>query len=261
VPPTDTSPQPLSEFYKIRRSSITDISGLLAFVFGWLLSGIIGWPYIKAGFDAGNPTAGVFRFVVVVFAGGIGCGIVGMALGAAGGLIWQQVHLGRRRRAEIHAGIAGGGYAETQTPPAQRADSVAAVPRVPLPALTFAAADLDVDAYVALLKRVGFSEPERARTATALEHTINISAWDGARLVGVARVLTDGYFFAALADLVVDPDLQRRGLGRELVDRAFERTPKGALFIGAPLASSGFFDRIGCDRGPTGFTMRRKTRR
>ncbi len=117
-----------------------------------------------------------------------------------------------------------------------------------------------MDAYLALVSKVGTTELDRKHTSAALERTFNINAWDGDRLAGVARVLSDGYFFAALAEIVVDPALQKRGLGRELMNRAFEKTPRGTMLIGSPLNSSAFFDRIGCDRGPTGFTMRRVAR-
>jgi GNAT superfamily N-acetyltransferase len=242
----------LSEFYKLRRASITDVTALIAFVIGWLGSGIIGWPYIKAGFDAGNPTGGVFRFVVVVFAGGIGCGIVGLIVGWIGGFFWQKYHISRRAR--VAASAPSASSVTTSAGAAMRASEA---PRAALPPLRFATTDIGIDEYIALAARVGPADYDRKRAAAALERTVNIGAWDGDRLVGLARVLSDGYFYAALADVVVDPDFQRKGVGRELMNHAFAKTPRGALLVGAPLTSSAFFDRIGCERGPTGFTMRR----
>jgi len=55
---------------------------------------------------------------------------------------------------------------------------------------------------------------------TALTRTTNIGAWDNDRLVGAVRVLTDGYFVATVPEILVDPDYQRRGIGRELMSRA-----------------------------------------
>jgi ribosomal protein S18 acetylase RimI-like enzyme len=53
-----------------------------------------------------------------------------------------------------------------------------------------------------------------------LAHTdYHFSAWDGQRLVGFARVLTDGVYRATLWDVVVHPDYQGRGVGEELVNR------------------------------------------
>jgi ribosomal protein S18 acetylase RimI-like enzyme len=51
----------------------------------------------------------------------------------------------------------------------------------------------------------------------------HFSAWDtgadGARLIGFARVLTDGIYRATLWDVVIHPDYQRRGVGEELMGR------------------------------------------
>jgi ribosomal protein S18 acetylase RimI-like enzyme len=45
-----------------------------------------------------------------------------------------------------------------------------------------------------------------------------VSAWDGAKLVGCARATSDGIYRATIWDVVVDPDYQRMGIGRKLLD-------------------------------------------
>jgi GNAT superfamily N-acetyltransferase len=127
----------------------------------------------------------------------------------------------------------------------------------PLPPLRYDESALAVDDFIALAQRVSPGDYNARKTAAAVGKTVNITAWDGPRLVGVARVLSDGYFHATLADLFVDPDYRKRGVGRELMNRAFERTPRGALFAGARRGSAPFFERLGCERGPAGFTMHR----
>jgi len=92
-----------------------------------------------------------------------------------------------------------------------------------------------------------------AEAGAALERTINIGAWDGDRLVGSVRVLTDGYFFATVPEVLVDPAYQRRGIGRRLMELAVERSPRGKVAFGAQPQSVAFFDRIGCKRKLTGF--------
>lgn len=110
------------------------------------------------------------------------------------------------------------------------------------------------DAFLALAGRVWPRAYDPARTAAALERTMNLGAWDGDRLVGAARVLSDGYFFATLTEILVDPDYRRRGIGRALMDRALGFTPRGVVFFGAQPEAVGFFERLGCARGLTGFT-------
>jgi ribosomal protein S18 acetylase RimI-like enzyme len=45
-----------------------------------------------------------------------------------------------------------------------------------------------------------------------------VSAWDDGRLIGFARATSDGIYRATIWDVVIDPDYQRLGLGRKLIE-------------------------------------------
>lgn len=51
-----------------------------------------------------------------------------------------------------------------------------------------------------------------------------ISAWDAGELVGMARVVGDGVTVAYIHDLLVDPEHQRRGIGRALLTEVLDET-------------------------------------
>ena len=79
---------------------------------------------------------------------------------------------------------------------------------------------VDVDALAALLRLVGMRArtADRDRLARMLAGTSEmVSAWDGDRLVGFARLLTDGAFNAYVSTVAVDPRWQGRGLGHRLM--------------------------------------------
>lgn len=195
---------------------------------------------------------GVLKFVLIVFATGMVFGAFGLLLGAAVGMAWERFHRYRR---------------STRTPAAEQIDdstlratppdAASGAPRVPLPALRYETSGVDIADYLALLHLVSREDHDVQRATSALERTTNIGAWHGDSLVGVARVLSDGYFFAALAEIVVAPEYQRRGVGRQLMNRAYDATPLGTLFVNARAGSAAFFDHIGCERGVAGFVMRR----
>ena len=113
------------------------------------------------------------------------------------------------------------------------------------------------EVFLALAQRVWPRDYSLTDATAALQRTINLGAWDGARLVGSIRILTDGYFFATIPEIMVDPEYQRRGIGRRLVELALERAPRGKLGFGAQPQSVEFFDRIGCQRSLTGFVATR----
>lgn len=112
-------------------------------------------------------------------------------------------------------------------------------------------------AFVALARRVWARDYDPDRIATAIDKTINIGAWVGDRLVGSVRVLSDGYLFNTVPEVMVDPEFQRHGLGRELMRRALGEAPGGRLFFGALPGNEPFFERSGFQRGPVGFVGRR----
>jgi ribosomal protein S18 acetylase RimI-like enzyme len=119
--------------------------------------------------------------------------------------------------------------------------------------IRYSDSDLSAASFVALAQRVWPRDYDLARVQTALARTANITAWDADRLVGSVRILTDGYLFATVPEILVDPDYQRRGIGRHLMIRALEHAPRGKLFLGAQPEATGFFERLGCSRGPVGF--------
>ena len=99
-----------------------------------------------------------------------------------------------------------------------------------------------------------------AEATSSLSRTTNLGAWDGDKLVGCVRLLTDGYFLATISDIFVDPEYRRRGIGRELMRRILEVAPRGRLFLGAQPEAVTFFESIGCERRLTGFVAKHPLR-
>lgn len=52
-----------------------------------------------------------------------------------------------------------------------------------------------------------------------LQGALAVGAWEGEHLVGFARVVSDQRFHAYIDDVAVQPDHQRRGLGRLLLTK------------------------------------------
>jgi GNAT superfamily N-acetyltransferase len=107
--------------------------------------------------------------------------------------------------------------------------------------------------FLALGQRIWPGEYGLADVASSLARTTTIGAWVGDELVGSVRMMTDGYFLAMVVEILVHPDHQCRGIGRELMRRITARAPRGRLFLAAQPQSVGFFERIGCRQRLVGF--------
>lgn len=73
-----------------------------------------------------------------------------------------------------------------------------------------------------------------------------VTAWEAARLVGVARSVTDFHYCCYLSDLAVDLEYQKRGIGKALVaetQRNLEARCK-LILIAAPAANE-YYRHIG----------------
>jgi len=85
---------------------------------------------------------------------------------------------------------------------------------------------LTVDEVAELYESVGWSsytiDPGQLLDAIT-RSTYWVTARDASRLVGIARCLSDDFSICYLQDVLVRPETQRQGVGRELVDRCGRR--------------------------------------
>ena len=107
--------------------------------------------------------------------------------------------------------------------------------------------------FVDLLKRSTLAQrrpvDDRKCIKAMIEHAnLLCTAWDGEKLVGVARSVTDFAYCCYLSDLAVDEAYQKQGIGRELIRLTQSRLGSRAkiILLAAPKAE-GYYPRIGFD--------------
>lgn len=116
---------------------------------------------------------------------------------------------------------------------------------------------LDAGTFIAFVNQVWPGQYDEERTSAALSKTMNITAYDGDMLVGCLRILSDGYFFGTITELLVLPDYQKRGIGSRLLQLARDHTPT-TLYFGAQPAAEKFYEKNGCAKGLQSFTIPKK---
>lgn len=78
-----------------------------------------------------------------------------------------------------------------------------------------------------------------------INSTLVISAWENERLIGVVRVLSDKIIRSVIYDLVVDPEFQNKGIGKELIKRCIEHFPKTEWLVQTEKHISDYYEKIG----------------
>jgi len=78
-----------------------------------------------------------------------------------------------------------------------------------------------------------------------INSTLVISAWENDRLVGAVRVLSDKIIRSIIYDLVIDPEFQNKGIGKELVKRCIEHFPSSEWLVQTTDKIFGYYEKIG----------------
>ena len=124
--------------------------------------------------------------------------------------------------------------------------------------------ELDLDGVIELYRAstLGERRPVHNREVMQgmLDHaSLTITAWDGPRLVGIARTLTDFWNVAYLADLAVHAHYQRQGIGRELINRTRDALkPTCSLVLLSAPKANGYYPKVGFQSNPRGWTLEPK---
>jgi predicted N-acetyltransferase YhbS len=86
---------------------------------------------------------------------------------------------------------------------------------------------------------------------------LTVTAWEGGRLVGISRSLTDFSYVAYLADLAVDVDYQNCGIGRALIAETRARLKPECMIVllAAPQAND-YYAKVGFEHNPRAWVMK-----
>lgn len=107
---------------------------------------------------------------------------------------------------------------------------------------------LSSEAFLTLANQVWPGEYDLEKTRIALEKTQNITAYQGERLIGCLRILSDGYYFGTITELLVLPEFQKQGIGSQLLNLAKTHAPT-LLYFGAQPGVEPFYEKNGCQKG------------
>jgi len=100
-----------------------------------------------------------------------------------------------------------------------------------------------------LVELVGWTGYTADHFRRALPNTqVAVTAREGERLVGMARAFGDGAIYAAIVDVVVRPEFQKRGVGNRMMERLMaelKRLDLHRIYLRAGPGTMPWYERFG----------------
>ena len=117
--------------------------------------------------------------------------------------------------------------------------------------------ELNASTFISFVNQVWKGDYDLEKTQSALSKTLNITSYDHNVLVGCLRILSDGYYFGTITELLVLPEYQKRGVGSKLLQLAKDNTPT-MLYFGSQPGIEGFYEKNGCQKSLQSYTIEKK---
>ena len=117
--------------------------------------------------------------------------------------------------------------------------------------------ELNASIFIPFVNQVWQGDYDIERTQAALSKTLNITAYRDKTLVGCLRILSDGYYFGTITELLVLPEYQKQGIGSKLLQLAKENAPT-MLYFGAQPGAEMFYEKNGCQKSLQSYKIEKK---
>jgi predicted N-acetyltransferase YhbS len=113
-----------------------------------------------------------------------------------------------------------------------------------------------------LFRSSGIRRPvdQLERIQRMIDHAdLTITAWEGGKLVGIARAITDYSYCCYLSDLAVDRAYQNLGIGKQLIQKLQEQLTEevSLILLSAPNAME-YYPKVGFQKAENAFLIQRK---
>lgn len=112
--------------------------------------------------------------------------------------------------------------------------------------LTYDCAKVDWQRMAVIFRRAPLGEREPARLRRVFEQsTVCCFAWVSDELIGAGRAISDRASYAAIFDVVIAPEYQRRGVGTEIMQRLIRAAEAPNVIIHSVPGKEAFYAKMG----------------
>jgi aralkylamine N-acetyltransferase len=107
--------------------------------------------------------------------------------------------------------------------------------------------DWNLAAEVFRLAPLGTREPEKLARAFRNSYA-TVTAYDDQKLIGLARAICDGEYQAAIYDVVLLPEYQKKGIGKKMMETLCAQLPVQNTILYAVPGREAFYKKCGFRR-------------
>lgn len=112
--------------------------------------------------------------------------------------------------------------------------------------------NLTYEEYLDIIETIGWKFPSKRLLEKSLSNSETVKYVVNNETVGMARLVTDYGYIALVADVIVKPEYQRKGIGKKLINNLLERAKasleEGEAMMIQLLAADGkkaFYEQFG----------------
>lgn len=97
-----------------------------------------------------------------------------------------------------------------------------------------------------IFEKAPFSRRDPDELRKAFEHSsVSCFAYEGEKLIGSARAISDEVYYACIFDVVVALEYQGQGIGKALMEALLQKLPLEKIYLTAPPDKHGFYKKFG----------------
>ena len=101
------------------------------------------------------------------------------------------------------------------------------------------------------LKRTNPDKVERAfKNSFAV-----VSCWKNDQLIGIGRMISDGEMYAGIFDVVVDPEFQKMGVGKAIMNALISKVPQACIHLTSTFGNEEFYRKLGFKKHKTAMAL------
>jgi ribosomal-protein-alanine N-acetyltransferase len=113
-----------------------------------------------------------------------------------------------------------------------------------------------IDDIIALHNKTEMKRNNAEQVGSAFSSSFAVAtAWIGNNLIGCGRMISDGEMYSGIFDVVVDPEFQKQGIGRGIMEHLISKAPKTCIHLTSTFGNENFYGKLGFKKHKTAMAL------